>query len=87
MRAYSVTATDAVTLLVDSDNKNRTVYLNIVGNETVAIGGASVTYATGLSVAKGAVPLAIFLPTGEKIYGICNTTKSDDVRVLTPDAD
>jgi hypothetical protein len=87
MRAYVTTVTDAVTLLVDSDNKNRTVYLNVVGNKILAIGGSSVTYATGLLIAKHAAPLEIFVPTGERIYARCDTGETDDVRVLTPDAD
>lgn len=87
MKAYVTTVTDAATLLVDADDKNRTVYLNVVGNKILAIGGSDVTYATGLLIAKHAAPLEIFVPLKERIYARCSTGETDDVRVLLPDLD
>lgn len=87
MRAYSVTVTDARIQLIAADNKNRTAYLNIIGNEAVAIGDETVTYATGLRLVKHSAAQAIVVPQGETLFAICDTAKSDDVRVLLPDAD
>lgn len=87
MRAYKVTVTDAVTLLIDADNKNRSVYVHVVGNKKVSLGNASVTYADGMLLEKHTAPIEIFLPQGEKLYAICHTAETDDVRVMTPDAD
>jgi hypothetical protein len=87
MRATQVTVTDAATLLVDKDNINRTIYIAVVGNKKVAIGGASVTYSTGLLIEKHSAPLTFFVPLNERIYGICTTSETDDVRILLPDAD
>lgn len=87
MRGYQVTVTDTAAVLVAADDKNRYIYINIVGNESIAVGNASVTFATGLRLVKHSAPIEIFVPTKETIYAICDTGKTDDVRVLTPDAD
>jgi hypothetical protein len=88
MRAYATTVNGATaTLLVDADNVNRTVYVHVVGNQAVALGGASVTFATGLLTEKHTAPVAFFVPLGEKIYGICNTDQTEVVRILAPDQD
>lgn len=87
MRGYKVTVSDAATLLIAADDKNRYAYFNVVGNKILALGNSSVTYATGLQIAKHTAPLEIFVPLGETLYAICDTGESDDVRVLLPDAD
>lgn len=87
MRAYKVTVTDTAAVLVAADDKFRTVYVNIVGNQTIAIGNSAVTFADSMQLEKHTVPFAIELPLGETLYAICNTGQTDDVRVLTPDAD
>lgn len=87
MHGYAVTITDAATLLVDADNKNRSVYLHVVGNQAVALGGAAVTYATGLLTEKHTTPFELFVPLGEKVFAICNTGTTEVVRVLVPNQD
>jgi len=87
MHGYKTTVADTATLLVDADNKNRTVYLHIVGNQSIALGGAAVTFATGLLTEKHTTPLELFVPLGEKVYAICNTGLTEDVRVLVPNQD
>lgn len=87
MRAYKTTVTDVAAVLISADNINRTAYINIVGNESIAVGNPSVTFATGLIVAKHSAPIAIEVPLGESLWAVCDTGKTDDVRVLVPDAD
>ena len=87
MRGYKVTVTDTAAILVAADDKFRTVYINVVGNQTIAIGNSAVTFADGMQLEKHTVPFAVELPLGETIYAICDTGQTDDVRVLTPDAD
>lgn len=87
MRAYSVTVTDAPTLLVDKDNINRTVYVTVVGNKILAVGGSNVAYSTGLQIAKHTAPLTFFVPLNEQLYARCDAGQTDDVRVLLPDGD
>jgi hypothetical protein len=87
MKSITKTVTDERSVLVAADDQNRTVYMNIVGNEPVAIGGADVTFANGLLIVKHSSPQQIFVPLKETIYAVCDTGDSDDVRVLLPDTD
>ncbi len=87
MRSYKVTVTDTVTSLITADNINRVAYINIVGNQAVAVGNSSVTFATGLLLEKHSAPIHIDIPLGETLWAICTTGQTDDVRILLPDSD
>jgi hypothetical protein len=87
MRAYKVTVTDTRAILIAADDKNRVAYVNIVGNESIAVGNNTVTFATGLILAKHGAPIHIDVPLGETLWAVCDTGKTDDVRVLLPDGD
>lgn len=87
MKGYQVTVTDTRSVLIPADDKNRTVYISIVGNQTIAIGDSTVTFATGLTLEKHTVPFTLELPIRETVYAVCNTGQTDDVRVLVPDQD
>ena len=87
MRAYKVTVTDIAAQLIASDNINRVAYIGIVGNQSIAIGNSSVTFATGLILEKHTAPIHIDVPLGESLWAIADTGVTDDVRVLLPDAD
>ena len=87
MRAYKVTVTDTATQLIASDNINRVAYIGIVGNQSIAVGNSSVTFATGLLLEKHTVPIHIDVPLGQTLWAICDTGQTDDVRILLPDSD
>ena len=87
MRAYKVTVTDTAISLIAADNINRVAYVSIVGNQAVAVGNSSVTFATGLVLEKHTAPIHIDVPFGQTLWAICNTGQTDDVRVLLPDGD
>ena len=87
MRSYQKTVTDAAQILITADNINRIAYIGIVGNQTIAVGNSSVTFATGLLLEKHTAPIHIDVPLGETLWAICNTGQTDDVRVLLPDGD
>ena len=87
MRAYKVTVTDAATSLISADNINRVAYINIVGNQAIAVGNSSVTFATGLLLEKHTAPIHIDIPLGETLWAICASGQTDDVRILLPDSD
>ena len=87
MRAYKVTVTDTAAQLIASDNINRVAYIGIVGNQSIAVGNSSVTFATGLILEKHTAPIHIDVPLGESLWAICDTGVTDDVRVLLPDGD
>lgn len=86
MKSAAVTVTTSPTLLIEKDDKNRYVYLHIVGNAIVYLGSSNVTTSTGLNTEKHTTPLEIFLPINERLYGIV-AADTEDVRVLTPDLD
>jgi hypothetical protein len=59
----------------------RTIYLHVIGNTIVYLGGATVTTAAGTAVEKHTSPFAVTLRDGDTFYGIV-TTGTADVRVL-----
>lgn len=88
MKSYATTVNGTTpTLLVAADDLNRTIYLHVVGNQDVALGNASVTFATGLLTEKHTTPIAFFIPSRETLYGICTAGHTEDVRVLVPNTD
>lgn len=87
MRSYKVTVTDTASVLISADNINRIAYIGIVGNQAVAVGNSSVTFATGLLLEKHTAPIHIDVPLGETLWAICTAGQTDDVRVLLPDSD
>jgi hypothetical protein len=87
MRAYKVTITDVPVILIAADNIPRTAYIGIVGNQSIAVGNSSVTFASGLRLEKHTVPIHIDVPFNETLWAVCNSGQTDDVRVLLPDSD
>lgn len=87
MNSQTHTVTDTRSILVAADNKNRYVYLHVVGNGTVYLGGSDVTTTNGMLTEKHAVPFEMFLPLGETLYAITSTGVTEDVRTLLPDLD
>lgn len=87
MRSIQQTVTATRSVLIPADNINRNVYINIVGNQTIAVGGSTVTFANGLQLEKHTVPFALVLPLGESLWAVCDAGQTDDIRVLLPDAD
>lgn len=87
MRSANVLVTDQPTLLIAADDQNRHIYIHVVGNQSVALGNASVTYATGLLTEKHTSPIEIFLPLGETLYAVANAGVTENVRIMTPNLD
>jgi hypothetical protein len=87
VKAYSVTVTDAVTLLVAADDINRPIWLYVNSNETCYIGGADVSVEQGFPIAKHGAPLEGGLPPKTALYAIAESGKSIDMRVIIPPTD
>jgi hypothetical protein len=87
VKAYSVSVTDEVTLLVAADDINRPVWLYVNSNEICYIGGADVTVAQGFPIVKHGAPLAGGLPPKTPLYAIAESGKTVDVRVIVPPVD
>jgi hypothetical protein len=84
-KAYSVTDTRQV--VVAADDLHRNVYLQIVGNNTVYVGGSDVTSSNGVPYAKHSSPHTVFVPLNETIYAVCASGVTESLRVLTPNLD
>ena len=84
MKSSAVTVTTSPTLLVEKDETNRYVYLHVVGNSTVYLGGSNVSTSNGLPTEKHTTPLEMFLPINERLYGIV-ASSTEDVRVSIGD--
>ena len=63
----------------------RTVYLHVVGNGLVYIGGSDVTSSNGMLTEKGAVPFQFILPANQSLYAVV-ASGTEDLRVLSPTA-
>ena len=81
MISATVTVATTPTLLVAAATGTRTIYLHVIGNSAVYIGGANVTTATGTATEKHTSPIPIILRDGDSLYGIV-ASGTHDMRVL-----
>jgi hypothetical protein len=81
MISTTVTVGTTPTLLMAGATGTRTIYLHVVGNTTIYIGGATVTTATGTATEKHTSPIPIVLRDSDSLYGIV-TSGTADMRVL-----
>jgi hypothetical protein len=84
-KAYALT--DVRQVVVAADDTHRTVYVNIVGNNTAYLGGADVTSTNGLPKAKHTTASAITIPARQTLYAVMASGETEDLRVLLPDLD
>jgi hypothetical protein len=86
MKSISVTVATTPTLVIPPDNKWRTIYLHVVGNQPIYLGNSTVTTSTGLLTEKHTSPVEFTIPPDETIYAVV-VSATEDVRVLLPDTD
>ena len=84
-KSHSITSTRQI--VVAADDQPRHVYIQIIGNSTVYVGGADVTSSLGVPYEKHSSPHTVFVPTNETIYAVCADGVTETLRVLTPDLD
>ncbi len=87
MISKSFAVTDARQIVVAKDDIPRHVYIQIVGNATVYVGGADVTNSNGLPYEKHTSPHDVFVPTNETLYAVMASGVTETLRVLLPDLD
>jgi len=85
MKSQVFTVTTTPAQLIAAAPANRTIYVHVIGNGVVYLGGTDVTTANGLLTEKGAVPLELFLPANEVIWAVA--TSSQEVRIMRPTHD
>lgn len=81
MISDTVTVGTTPTLLMAGATGTRTIYLHVVGNTTIYIGGATVTTTAGLATEKHTTPIPIVLRDGDSLYGIV-ASGTADMRVM-----
>ena len=81
MISTTITVGTTPTLLMTGATGTRTIYLHIVGNTAVYIGGATVTTTAGLATEKHTTPIPIVLRDGDSLYGIV-ASGTVDTRVM-----
>lgn len=79
------TVTTTASQVIASAESWRTVYLHVVGNGVVYIGGSNVTSSNGMLTEKGAVPFQFILPANQSLYAVV-AAGTEDLRVLSPTA-
>ena len=84
-KAYSLI--DVGQLIVAKEDLPRHVYIQIVGNSVVYVGGSDVTSSNGLPYEKHTSPHDVFVPTNETLYAVCASGETENLRVLLPDLD
>jgi hypothetical protein len=80
--AYSIT--DTRSKVVSAEPLVRNVYMNVVGNTKVYIGGSDVTSSNGVHIEKHTVPCEIVVPYGEELYAVCASGLTETLVVLRP---
>ena len=81
MISTTITVGTTPTLLMAGATGTRTIYLHVVGNTAVYIGGATVTTTAGLATEKHTSPIEIVLRDGDSLYGIV-ASGTADIRVM-----
>jgi hypothetical protein len=76
---YTITTTPQA--IAPIRNNYRAIYIHVIGNGIVYLGGQTVTIADGTTTEKGAVPLKIYIPAGETVYALVESA-TEDLRVL-----
>ena len=82
MKSQTFTVSTTAVQLITKAPANRTIYIHVVGNGVVYLGGADVTTAIGMATEKSAVPFEMFLPANEVLWAVANS--SQEVRVMRP---
>lgn len=78
--AYTITSTRS--LVIAAEPLTRTVWLHVLGNGVVYVGGDDVTSANGLLTEKAAAPQTLVIPGGETLYAVTAAGVTEDLRVL-----
>ena len=82
MISTAVTVGTTRVKLLDASNSWRTVYLHVIGNEPVYVGGADVTVANGLNTEKHTSPIEFYIPAEEELWVV--SASSVEIRFMKP---
>lgn len=73
MKSTTYTITTTASQIVVSNSGAQKVYIHVVGNGTVYLGGSDVNSTNGMLTQKNAVPIEIFVPRGNELWAVTGT--------------
>lgn len=82
MISTAVTVGTTRVKLLDASNSWRTVYVHVIGNEPVYMGGSDVTTANGLQTEKHTSPIEFYIPAEEELWAVSGS--SVEIRFMKP---
>lgn len=72
--------------ILDGAPAARTIYVHVIGNTAVYLGGSTVTTANGLLTEKHTSPVEFFIPPHEELWAVV-AAATEDLRIMQPVAD
>jgi len=82
MNSTAVTVGTTAVQLLTASNSWRTVYIHVVGNSAVYLGGSNVTTANGTPTEKHTTPVEVYVPAEEELWAVA--AASLQIRLLKP---
>ena len=70
MKSSTYTITTTASRIVVSNSGAQKVYIHVVGNGTVYLGGSDVDSTNGMLTQKNAVPIELFIPRGNELWAV-----------------
>jgi hypothetical protein len=80
-KADTITVTDTQVEVTANLSERNTISIRIIGSETVEFGGDGLVFGSSYPKYTGEEMMVDIQP-GAKLYAICNTGKSSEIRVL-----
>ena len=83
MKSLAHTVTTTASRVITSEPLTRMVWLHVLGNGVVYVGGSDVTSANGLLTEKAAAPQPLTIPSGEELWAVvAPASANEELRVL-----
>lgn len=82
MKSTNYTVTSTRSLVISAEPLTRIVYLHVLGNGVVYLGGPDVTSGNGLLTEKAAAPQPLTIPQGEELYAVTAAGVTEELRIL-----
>lgn len=84
MLSSTHTVSTIASKILSASDSDRRVYLHVVGNKTVYIGGANVTTANGLTTEKHTTPIEFEIPSEEELWAVVESGTADVRLMVAP---
>ena len=83
MKSLAHTVTTTASRVITSEPLTRMVWLHVLGNGVVYVGGSDVTSTNGLLTEKAAAPQPLTIPSGEELWAVvAPAAGNEELRIL-----